>query len=148
MNNVEKVNKLFSKGFSCSQAILAGYSENFDLKEDTALKIASSFGGGIGGRRELCGAVSGALMVIGLKYGRTNEKDIESKIKNYFYVNEYLKRFTAIYCTCNCKEILNRFEEDNKNKILDTGCSDLVNNAAIILEEILNRGSVMLNENN
>jgi len=141
MSNVEKANRLFSEGFSCSQAILAAYSKEFSLEEETALKIASSFGGGIGGRRELCGAVSGALMIIGLKYGRINAKDIESKNINNFYVNEYVKKFKDIYGTYSCKEILNGFVIDNKNRTLKTSCSDLVNDAAVILEELLNVGS-------
>ena len=62
--------EIFSKGFSCSQAVFASLSSEYGVDSDTAKKIAGAFGGGIASNGELCGAVSGALMAIGLKHGR------------------------------------------------------------------------------
>ena len=61
----------FHEGFSCSQAIFSAFAEKFGLELDTALKISQPFGGGIAQRGETCGAVAGAFLTIGLKFGRT-----------------------------------------------------------------------------
>lgn len=148
MCKVEKANELFLKGYSCSQAIFTAYAEEFEVGEKISLKISSSFGGGVGGRKELCGAVSGALMVIGLKYGRDKAEDTESKNINYFYVNEYIKRFKDYHKTIICKEILDEFALDgqNKNQLPRHGCIVLISNAAKILEEILTKDREIKNK--
>ncbi|MBQ7886388.1 MAG: C_GCAxxG_C_C family protein, partial [Clostridia bacterium] len=69
MTHVEKARDLFLSGCSCSQAVFGAYAQEYGIDYDTAMKLASSFGGGLGGSRELCGAVSGMLMVAGLKWG-------------------------------------------------------------------------------
>ena len=68
MNHAEKARELFLSGCSCSQAVFAAFAEDFGMDPETALKLASSFGGGMGGMRETCGAVSGMLMTAGLKW--------------------------------------------------------------------------------
>ena len=63
--------EMFRSGYVCSQAVFATFSEMLGLDKETALKIANGFGGGIARKQEICGAVSGAIMAIGLKYGKT-----------------------------------------------------------------------------
>ena len=70
--------KLFKKGYNCSQSVFAAFCDETGLDMETALKIASSFGGGMGRLREVCGAVTGMFMVVGMKYGYT---DPSSKFK-------------------------------------------------------------------
>ena len=67
MSNAEKAVTTFTNGYSCSQAVVSAYAEQFGLDHDTALRIAGGFGGGMGRRGEVCGALTGAFMVIGLK---------------------------------------------------------------------------------
>jgi C_GCAxxG_C_C family probable redox protein len=69
MTRIEESVAYFREGFSCSQAIVAAYAPSLGLDRDTALKIASGFGGGMGRLAETCGAITGAFMVLGLKYG-------------------------------------------------------------------------------
>lgn len=70
----------FDKGYACSQSVLLTFASQFELNETTAKLIASTFGGGMGRLREKCGAVTGGFMVLGLKYGNTDPKDIETKL--------------------------------------------------------------------
>lgn len=64
--------ELFKQGYNCSQSVFAAFCDETGLDTETALKIASSFGGGMGRLREVCGAVTGMFMVVGMKYGYTD----------------------------------------------------------------------------
>ncbi|MDD2550794.1 MAG: C-GCAxxG-C-C family protein, partial [Bacteroidales bacterium] len=75
---VSEALELFKSGFNCSQAVLAAFSEECGISRETALKIACPFGGGIGGYGRTCGALTGGLMVIGLKYGATKATNLEA----------------------------------------------------------------------
>lgn len=89
--------ELFRKGFSCSQSVFAAYSDLFGLDQKTALRISDGFGGGIARRQDLCGAVSGAVMLLGLRYGRTRAEDTESHERTFSYVNRLCEEFTRKY---------------------------------------------------
>ncbi len=90
---VEDAIGMFKKGFICSQAVFSAFSEDYGLKKELALRIGNGFGGGIARRQELCGAVSGAIMLIGLKYGKIKEDGLEAHEKTYEMVNAFCKRF-------------------------------------------------------
>ena len=72
---------LFMEGYNCSQAVVGAWAEDIGLDSETAYKIASGFGGGIGRMREVCGAFTGAVMVLGLKFGNTIGNDRAAKVK-------------------------------------------------------------------
>ena len=78
----EEAVKRFKKGFNCSQAVFSSYSEQFGLDGDVACKVATGFGGGMR-MAGTCGAVTGAFMVLGLKYGNSPEKDKKAKENTY-----------------------------------------------------------------
>jgi len=96
----------FKEGFSCSQAVLSAFSDVCGLDLNLALKISQPFGGGIAHRGEICGAVSGAFMVIGLKYGRTQADDIPARDKTYKAVANFIQKFENRHGSINCKELL------------------------------------------
>jgi len=142
-NAVEK----FEKGFNCSQAVLSSFSEQFGLDCNTALRIATGFGGGmkIG---ETCGAVTGAFMVLGLKYGNATPEDKETKEKTYEMVIEFTNRFKARNGSVICRELLGcdiSTPEGSKvaveKGLFSSVCPRLVQDAAEILEEMLNENS-------
>ena len=144
MNKVNEAVEYFNKGFNCSQAIFSTYGPEFGLEKETALKIATPFGGGISQMGETCGAVTGALMVIGLKYGRIAIEDTESKEKTYEIVHELVKRFNERHGSIKCKDILgyDLNTPDGKKKVSEQGltktlCPVFVKDTAEILEEIL-----------
>ena len=143
MGNVEKAVEVFKEGFSCSQAVLGAYCEQFGLDKKTAYKISSAFGGGMH-LDQTCGAVTRAIMVIGLKYGRTTADDVEAKMKTAKMTNEFEKKFKARHGSINCTSLigcnvstLEGFEEAKKKDLFKKVCPDFVKSAAEILEEIL-----------
>lgn len=84
----------FRKGFTCSSAVFSAFSDEMGLDSETATKIACGFGGGISKTGNICGAVSGAIMVIGLKYGKTIQGDDAATEKTRALVREFMQEFT------------------------------------------------------
>ena len=143
MSNVEKAVQCFANGNNCSQSVFSAYSESFGLDRETALKIASGFGGGMGRHCETCGAVTGAYMVLGLKFGYTAAADKEGKEKTYALIREYASRFRARNKSTVCEELLgvhlltgDKEKAAQQTKLI---CPQLVRDAAEILEEFLAR---------
>lgn len=140
-----KARELFLKGYNCSQSVIGAFCEDLGLDFKTAMLISSSFGGGMGGLRETCGALSGAFMVIGLKYGYTTPDNPDEKAELYKKVRIVAEAFKEKYNTMLCRELL-----EAKNLIVKTEpsirtekyykerpCAVFVESAAEILEEIL-----------
>lgn len=134
----------FQEGFSCSQAVLAAYSEELGLDKDTALKIAQPFGGGIAQMGEICGAVTGAFMVIGLKWGRTKADDVAAKNKTYDCMREFMRRFRSIHPSLICKDLLGfdlsspiEHKKAEESGAFESLCPGLVQTAAEIVEDLL-----------
>jgi len=145
LSRAEKAKKQFEKGFHCAPAVLSTYSEQFGLEKALALRIASGFGAGIGRMGRTCGAVTGALMVIGLKHGQVNSTDEEASQRTYTLVKEFIDRFTTLRGSIECKELIGYDLSDSKELSLarDSGvfqnkCPSFVYDAASILEEVLN----------
>jgi C_GCAxxG_C_C family probable redox protein len=95
----------FMEGGNCSESTLLGISESLGKKCKSIPRIASGFGGGFGRHGEICGAISGSVMAIGLVYGRKDLKDAAAKEKIYGIVDEYLKKFIKKYGTLSCREL-------------------------------------------
>jgi C_GCAxxG_C_C family probable redox protein len=109
-----------------------------------ALKIACGFGAGIGRMGRTCGAVTGALMVIGLKHGQVNLADEKSRQRTYTLVKEFIDRFTALYGSTECKELIGYDLSDpgelslaRESGVFITKCPSFVYDSARILEDIL-----------
>ena len=140
MNKVKHAVTCFARGFNCAQAIVSTYSLQLGLVEETALRISSAFGGGVGRAGYVCGALTGAFMVLGLKYGRKQLDDTESKERIYDLVNEFINRFKARNQSIICKELLGYELNSPEGKQLikkETRCLKFVQDAAEILEQML-----------
>lgn len=144
MNKPETAVKFFEEGFACSQSILATFGGDFGLDRKIALKLADPFGAGMRGLSETCGAVTGSLMIIGLKYGRTQADDLPAKEKAAELVSEFVKRFTARHGTIICKELVGydisipeQHDLAEEQGYFETKCPNFVRDAAEILEQIL-----------
>ena len=83
INHSEKAKELFLQGYNCSQSVFAAFCDVTGIDFNTALMISSSFGGGMGRMREVCGAVSGMFMVAGALYGYDSPKDNKIKSEHY-----------------------------------------------------------------
>ena len=102
----ERAMSLFKEGYNCAQAVFMSFSEETGIDEKTAARLASSFGGGIGRMREVCGAVSGMMMVVGLLYGFEPSEGSAAKSAHYHLVQELAEQFRQQAGSIICREIL------------------------------------------
>lgn len=143
IDRVAKARERFDEGFSCAQAVFSAFAEEI-LGREAALRTASSFGAGMARRGDTCGAVTGALMVLGLLYGRAEADDTDAKELNYLLANRLIDRFEAKAGSRVCRELVGfdpgteegrrRFHEDPE---LLERCAGYVGEAAAILAEII-----------
>ena len=96
----------FMKGYNCAQAVACAFSEEMGLDEAQAAKLSSSFGGGMGKLREVCGSVSGALLVLGALQGYSDPQADAEKSAHYARVQDFAAKFKAEHDTIICRELL------------------------------------------
>jgi C_GCAxxG_C_C family probable redox protein len=148
MDRKESAATLFDGFYNCSQSVLASFAEDFGLDQDLAVSLATGFGAGIGKSSQVCGAVSGACMVIGLKYGSkpsTENNFQDRKEKTYMVVSDFLEKFKERNRSTNCKELIGydlqdpiQYAEAKRLGLFSTLCTTYVRDAVEITEEILN----------
>ena len=135
---VKCAEELFKKGYVCSQAVFAAFSELLGMKQEYALRIGNGFGGGVARKQEICGAVSGAIMLIGLKYGKTEADDNKSHEKTYSMIDYFCSKFIERNGAINCYKILGCDLSTAKEKgLFASVCHKCVKDAAEIIEEVL-----------
>ena len=144
MSRAEEAKKQFEKGFSCAPAVLSTYSEQLGLEKALALKIACGFGGGIGRMGRTCGAVTGAVMVIGLKHGQVNLADEESRQETHKLIKKFIDKFTALHGSIECRELIGYDLSDSaelklarENEVFQNKCPSFVYDSVRILEDVL-----------
>ena len=155
--NVEEVKKRakenFMNGFNCAQSVFCAFVEELGEEKagmslETAQKLSSSFGGGMGRLREVCGAVSGMFMAAGIVYGYSSSSEPDAKAKHYALIQELAKKFAAKNGSIICRELLQLppknpgFAPDSpvpeartKQYYQKRPCADLVADAAEIFAE-------------
>ncbi|MCR4880926.1 MAG: C-GCAxxG-C-C family protein [bacterium] len=101
-----KAQELFKQGYNCAQSVFCEYCEKVGIDYETGLKLASSFGGGMGRLREVCGAVSAMFMLIGLKQGYISPTDDNVKEKHYAKVQELAQKFEEKFGSIICRDLL------------------------------------------
>ncbi len=142
----EKAKELFKSGYNCSQAVLGVFCEELGLDFETAMKLASSFGGGMGRMREVCGTVSGMFMAAGLAFASASDSPVE-KGEHYKRIQELAKRFKDKNGSIICRELLQGIEssteptpsERNQNYYKKRPCVELVGDSVEIFEEFLKK---------
>lgn len=146
MENKEIGVEMFSKGYNCAQAVFAALAEEIGIDKLTALKVGGAFGGGMGRNGLTCGAVTGALMAIGYKYGKDSEENTTGKDFTYKLVNQFFKEFVEENGSIECKTLVGYDivkEEEHKaaadKGVFKTVCPKVVGNAIEIAERLLKR---------
>ena len=142
MNRVETAVSRFAEGYNCSQAVLSAYADRLGLDDETALKIAAGFGGGMGRMAETCGAVTGAFMVLGLKYGAASP-DREAKERVYERIRHFAERFKTRNGSLVCRDLLGcdistaeGVQRARELELFTKTCPKFVRDACEILEEM------------
>ena len=106
----------FEQGYNCAQSVLLTFAEEINMDKETVLKLSSSFGGGMGRLREVCGAVSAMFMVAGILKGYTAPNDDLVKQKHYELIQQLANTFKEQYGTIICKELLGEAGKDTSSK--------------------------------
>ena len=138
---------LFTQGYNCAQSVLCAFDDVTGLDRDTSAKIASSFGGGMGRMREVCGCVNGALMVLGMVKGYGDPKASSEKNDHYALVREFMERFKKDNGSIICRELLEgvavkpgpEAEERTEEYYKKRPCPELVEYAAGVVDEMLEK---------
>jgi len=144
MTKQDEANACFMGGFTCSAAVFSTFAPELGLDAGTAKKIACGFGAGISKTGNICGAVSGAILVIGLKYGKDTPKDNAATDKTRALVREFIREFTAQHGSINCTELLGynlnvpeEYEQARNSTLFVTRCPVFVRDAVAILEKMV-----------
>jgi C_GCAxxG_C_C family probable redox protein len=143
--HAEKASQLFRQGYNCAQAVLTAFCDETGLDEETSVKLASSFGGGMGRLREVCGAMTAAFMVVGIKYGYTSPESQEQKADHYQLIQDIAARFKEKNLSIICRELLDLSETHSipmpdrrtEQYYADRPCEKFVSDAAEILDNII-----------
>lgn len=144
-SRADRAKELFEQGYNCAQSTLGAFSDVLGLDFDMAMKLSSSFGGGMGKLREVCGAVSAMFMVAGVLKGYSSAETGEVKAEHYKLIQDLAQKFREQNCSIICRELLGLQEKETTHipserteKYYKTRpCSMLVYSAAKIIEDTL-----------
>ena len=149
VQNVKKVDhatSVLKEGFNCAQAVFSAFAPELGLEAERAAKIAGCFGGGMARGGGVCGAVTGAFMALGLRYGSSRPRDKEIKEKSYEIAREFMRRFTERNGSIVCRDLLGcdistheGHERAKQRGLFDTVCTKLVKDSVEILEDMLSK---------
>ncbi len=145
MDHSQKAYDLFMQGYNCSQSVFAAFCDVTNIDFENALLISSSFGGGMGRLREVCGAVSGMLLVAGVLYGYSDPKDTSLKAEHYKRVQELAYKFQDENGSYICRTILGLDSASDPTPSERTAefyrkrpCAELIRRAAKIMDDYIN----------
>jgi len=135
----------FLEGFNCAQAVFYSFCDDLQFDKNTALKIACGFGAGMGRKEEVCGAVTGGIIVLGTKYGRGEKDERAATELTYAKTRELMNQFAKKHGTFICRKLLNGCEltteegqkQFKENDLSNKTCKTCVQSVVEILENIL-----------
>lgn len=141
----DKAMNLFKEGCNCAQAVFLAFEDKYNIDHKAALMLSSSFGGGMGRLREVCGAVSGMFMVAGVLYGYDDVKDYEAKKLHYERIQLLAKEFESHNGSIVCRQLLGLGEgkdipapeQRTESYYKKRPCAELVGIAATIMEQYI-----------
>jgi len=143
MDKSARAKSLFLSGYNCAQSVLLSFAPDLHYSEELAQKLAAGFGGGMGKTQHTCGAVTGAIMVLGLINGERVNNNEDLKSSSYHSVKELITAFTEAYGTTQCGELIGcdlntpegsaKFHDEN---IMENVCAGCVQKAVEIVENL------------
>lgn len=144
MNRSENAVACFGNGCNCAQAVFSAFCEELGLDKKIGLKLACPFGGGLGHTGGVCGAVTGAMLTIGLKYGPETPENGDLKVRNYKITQDFIAEFIKRNGSVNCTELIcydlsdeSQLDLARQSGVFKTKCPKYVSDAVEILESIL-----------
>ncbi|MDD2458117.1 MAG: C-GCAxxG-C-C family protein [Eubacteriales bacterium] len=106
MSHADRAEALFKSGYNCAQSMIGAFEGEIGIDFETSIRLAASFGGGMGRLREVCGALTGLFMVIGLQSGYSDPEDHEAKTRHYQRVQDLAAQFRDRFGTLLCRDLL------------------------------------------
>jgi len=143
-DKVESAVQTYKGAFNCAQSVLSVFAPQFGMDRDTAMKVSCGLGAGMGRSGNVCGAVTGGILVLGLKYGMTDPESQEDKEKTYEEVVKFLEMIKVLYESTNCTDLMGvdvgtpegRLEAEEL-ELSDKVCAVIVGDVTRILDELL-----------
>jgi C_GCAxxG_C_C family probable redox protein len=149
MNHSELAVETFKQGYSCAQAVLTAYAPSLGLERSDAIRVAGGFGGGMGRMGLTCGALTGAIMVLGLGHAAQDPQDLAAKEATYARVRELVARFKAKHGRSGCRELIGcdistpeGYQQARDEGVFVTHCRGYVRDACEILDRLLENGGL------
>ena len=135
----------FLEGFNCAQSVLYSFCDDLHFEKNTALKISCGFGAGMGLQGEVCGAVTGGIMVLGTKYGRGEQDEQTAMYVTYAKTSELMSQFNKRHGTCICRKLIDGCDLTTKEgqkqfmekDLLIKSCKPCVQSVVEILENLI-----------
>jgi C_GCAxxG_C_C family probable redox protein len=135
----------FVEGYNCAQSVLFSFCDELGLDVDNAFRLSCGFGGGMGRMGEVCGAVSGGIMALGLKFGRREKDERAQTDIAYTKIREFMHRFSAKHSSCLCRELLSGCDLSTpdgqayfkNNECFNLVCRPCVRDAAAMVEDMI-----------
>ncbi len=147
MTKEKKATAFFKEGYNCAQAVFLAFADDLKMDRNVVIKMSSSFGGGMGRLREVCGAVSGMFIVAGMFWGYTDPDNQRAKAEHYRRIQKLATQFKEIHGSIICRDLLGLTEKSNSpipekrtaGYYQKRPCVQLVGDAARLLEEMIRR---------
>jgi C_GCAxxG_C_C family probable redox protein len=144
MNRPERAEQLFQQGLNCAQSVACAFAEDLGADRGLVVRMATGFGGGMGHTSGACGALTGAVLALGLAFGMKDSTDQAAKQKTYALVAEAVRRFRTQAGAIGCTELLGfdlgnpeQLQTARDRNLFKTQCPGYVKTAAGIVEELL-----------
>jgi len=145
MKKSEKALSYFNNSFNCAQSVFTTFGPELGLTEDECLKIACAFGAGMGKQQHVCGAVTGALMVLGARFGKALNDAEHKKELTYKKTEEFIKKFELNNGSIHCFKLLNNLNmnivEDeikiHELGLYETVCESAIKDAVELIEKLI-----------
>jgi C_GCAxxG_C_C family probable redox protein len=144
MTKAEDAVALFQQGFNCTQSILSVFAPDFGLDQNMASRISQGFGAGMGRTDNICGSLSAAIMVIGLRYGGIRPDDTAAKEKTYAVVREFLQEFKTLHGSVACTDLLGynlsdpkQFADAKTHQVAIERCPVFIRAAVELVEKVV-----------
>ncbi len=141
---VEQAIAYYQQGYTCTQSILASFGNRYGFPQDLAFRLGEPFGAGTSCTGDMCGSVTGAIMVLGLQYGSASNSDEAARACTYQRVHELIQRFKQLYDSIQCTDLLGynlsdpkQFQTVWEKGLFTQACPIFVRDAAQILVEML-----------
>ncbi len=146
MNRTEIALNKFKEGYNCAQSVVYSHTDALEISSDAALKLSNGFGAGFGRKQEICGAISGGVIVLSLLHGRGVNDDKQKQEITYAKVRELLDKFEAKHGTISCRRLLDGCELMTaegqarfKSERMSARCESYINTVMEILDDARNQ---------